>query len=590
MKPSSYHPWSAGSRCRRLLTLTVYLLATASIYLLFKEPIHSRVTGLLEPFSFSGDALQHIAPMWFVRHPERIAHDYIQTYYLNAIFPLLFKGVYAVATLFTSPLGASKIITIILSALFVITTTATSKRLAGTIAAYLTALFATGGVVKNMYFMGGIQRSFGIWLASLALYFICSGRVIALGLTGVVAAMLYPAASIFILTAIALILLLPARLRGSASSWPLKKRMVFFGLCTLGCTLAVSPQLVGGSMYGPRLSLKDEAKYPEWGIGGRYTDGDRGVPLAFTTRVFSSAVSSLVASRVKARKHLPGKDDQPEEGLFDLPLSTEVSGVFAFTAVCAVWILYQLRGQVSAAALRCGVFALTMLVAFVGATLLFPLLYIPSRYVMLGCIPLVPVVFPCVWTSACTQVFRERLAALNSIFALVLGCSLFVWLGWLHPSVRGFPSASGHLPLFRFVRTLPADTIIAGWPRGIINQIPLFTARSVLLFEEGHQIFHRDCLEELRNRTRSLIALYAATDTAPLTELQTRYKVTHLLLDKRHLDKAPPYFAPFDAEMKAARVSVEGKTLILAELALTKAIYESGNFVLIDLNKAPLSP
>jgi hypothetical protein len=107
----------------------------------------------------------------------------------------------------------------------------------------------------------------------------------------------------------------------------------------------------------------------------------------------------------------------------------------------------------------------------------------------------------------------------------------------------------------------------------------------VLLFEEGHQIFHRDCLEELRRRTRSLIHLYAATNAAPLAELQNGYNVTHLLLDKRHLDKAPPYFAPFDEEMKTARAEVGGKPLFLAELANTQAVFQSGNLVLIDLGK-----
>jgi hypothetical protein len=183
------------------------------------------------------------------------------------------------------------------------------------------------------------------------------------------------------------------------------------------------------------------------------------------------------------------------------------------------------------------------------------------------------------------ELFKNYTKRGSSAIAFAAGGAVFVSLGWLHPTVRGLPSASGHLALFRFIRTLPADSVIAGWPRGIINQIPLFTARSVLLFEEGHQIFHRDCLEELRRRTRSIIHLYAATDAAPLAELQNDYKVTHLLLDKRHLDKAPPYFAPFDEEMKAARAAVDGKTLFLAELANTAAVYQTGNFVLMDLTK-----
>jgi hypothetical protein len=559
------------------------LLAAVSIYLIFRKPIHARLGDLFDPFSFSGDALQHIAPMWFVRSPELISHDYIQTYYLSAILPPLFKAVYAVATLVTSPLLASKIITVILSVVFILTVTVTSKQLAGGIAAYLTALFATGAVVKNMYFMGGIQRSFGIWLSSLALYLVCSGRVAPLGLLGVVAAMLYPAAAVYIVCVLTLILLLPRQLRGSASSWTLRKRVLFLGGCVAGCSLVALPQLLGGGAYGPRLSRSDEATYQEWGISGRYTDGDRGVPLAFSPRVFSTAVSGLFASRVKARKH-PQQDDT-EDGPLDLTAPEGGVVVIATTALCMVWLLYRLRCHLAPATLRCGIFGLSMLLAFGAATMLFPLLYIPSRYVTLGCISLIPVIFPCIWTSTVMELFKNYTKRGSSAIAFAAGGAVFVSLGWLHPTVRGLPSASGHLALFRFIRTLPADSVIAGWPRGIINQIPLFTARSVLLFEEGHQIFHRDCLEELRRRTRSIIHLYAATDAAPLAELQNDYKVTHLLLDKRHLDKAPPYFAPFDEEMKAARAAVDGKTLFLAELANTAAVYQTGNFVLMDLTK-----
>ena len=575
---------SEDSISRRLLTLLVSLAALASIYLIFQRPIHSRLSDLFDPFSFSGDALQHIAPLWFIRSPEVINHDYIQTYYLNAILPPLFKAAYAIATLFTSPLVASKIITVALSVLFILTVTATSNLLAGRIAAYLTALFATGAVLKNMYFMGGIQRSFGIWLSALALHLVCSGQIIPLGVLGILAAMLYPAAAVYIVALLALVLALPAQLRGSASAWTVKKRFIFFSMCVVCCSLAIAPQLLGGSKYGPRLSLRDEATYQEWGVGGRYTDGDRGVPLAFGPRVLSTLVSGISASRIKALKH--PQEEESNDAAFELTPSQEGISVISFTAVCALWLIYRLRSKLTPATARCAIFALCMLVTFVAATLLFPLLYIPSRYVTLGCNPLTPVLFPCIWKATVANLCKSRGQLMAACAALATGIGLFVWLGWLHPTVRGLPSASGHIALFRFVRTLPPDTIIAGWPRGMINQIPLFTAHSVLLFEEGHQIFHRDCLEELRRRTRSLIQLYAATDSAPLKELQARYKVTHILLDKRHLEKAPAYFAPFNEEIKAARAEQAGKPLFLEQLANSKAAFESGNLVLIDIQKA----
>jgi hypothetical protein len=577
----------SDNRCvvtfRGFTRVALYVLAAVSVYWILRQPIHTRLVNLFDPFSFSGDALQHIAPLWFVRDPGHASHDYIATYYLAAILPPLFKGIYAVVTLFTSPLAASKVITFLLSLLFVITTTLTSKRLAGGAAAYLTLLFASGAVLKNFYFMGGIQRGFGIWLASLALFYTCSGRIVPLGVIAILAAMVYPAASVFILVLLTVLLLLPKAFRGSAEHWALRKRFVFLTCCGTFCALAVLPQILGGSHYGPRLSKTDEAVYQEWSSSGRYTDGDRGVPIPFFERVGSSVVSAISASRVKAKKHTSATSSEGDKD-FDLSPSQEGYVVMVFTLFCALWILYHRRCAMSAEAVRCGVFAGAMCLSFIAATALFPLLYISSRYIALGCIPLTPVVCTCLWSGAVSTLLQRRKVIVQTGACIALGAGLFVWLGWLHPAIRELPSASGHLPLFRFVRTLPADSIIAGWPRGVINQIPLFTAHTALLFEEGHQIFHRDYLEELRSRMRDLIALYAATDSAPLTELISRYKVSHILLDLRHLEKPPPYFAPFDAEMKHARAATEGKPLLLAELAKTRAIFQLGHLVLIDVS------
>jgi hypothetical protein len=169
-------------------------------------------------------------------------------------------------------------------------------------------------------------------------------------------------------------------------------------------------------------------------------------------------------------------------------------------------------------------------IAFGAAKLLFPLLYIPSRYVALGTIALIPVVFPALWVLIGRALAPSNQKRLGAPLAVALGVAAIVSLGWLDTAVKRLPTASGNRVLFAAIRDLPPDAVIASWPRGIASMIPLFTGRSVLVFEEGHQIFHRDFLVEMRARTRAIIAAYAATDITPIKKLRDHYRVSHILI------------------------------------------------------------
>ncbi len=578
----------AGPRVGHVVRrLVLAACAVASTYLLFRQAINQRLANLLDPYSFNGDALQHIAPLWYLWDQGKAANDYIATYYLSAILPPLFKGIYALLTLAWTPIMASKLVALSLSVLFILTVTATSIRLAGGVAGFLTLVLATGGVLKNIYFSGGIQRGFGIWLSSLALYFLVSGNIIGLSVTGVVAASLYPTATVLIVTSLGFILFIaPAKFRGAAMPWNLSKRLAWLiGTC-LACSIVTLPQLMAGTRYGERLSMAYEAEFPEWSALGRYTQGDRGVPVAFFPRAFRVVVSGLSATKIRESK----EESDPEEisNSRDVELSPSDKGgiVALLTGLCSLVCLWRLRGAPSNFAMRCGIFFFATVISYGFATALFPALYIPSRYIALGIIPLVPVVFPCLWCGIVHKLLQTLNPRMSSILSLAIGMSFITWLGWSDLTFRRLPSAAGYRPLFKFIRTLPPEAVIATWPRGIGNMIPLFTAHKTLLFEEGHQIFHRNVTEETRKRMRAIIALYAATDQAPVDALRRDYGVTHILLDTRHLSKDPPYFEPFHSEFLAARASHKNASLYLDQLAKQNTVYTLGPFVIIDVSKS----
>ncbi|MFN5064021.1 MAG: hypothetical protein ACK5GN_14390 [Pseudomonadota bacterium] len=586
----SKHP--GKERKQRVEALVISLITVAITAWILWKPLILRVQGILDPFSFNGDALQHIAPMWFVHQPSSAVHDYTLRYYLEAILPPLFKAIYAILTNWLTPAVASKLLTIGLSLAFIIISTLTARRLAGWAAGSLTFFLATAGVLKNLYFMGGIQRGFGFCISSLALYLVCSGRLVPLGLLGVVAAMLYPAAAVCIITILGLLVLLPRSCRGSMANWSIFKRLSFVAVCAGLMGLAVAPQIAGGQRYGQRLSIDAAVEFPEWGPEGRYTPGDRGVPVSFRRKVLSAATSALSADKVTkdrgANRAGAASSDPGAKETSPLPMV-----VIMATLICAALIAVRRPKSISAAAWRCGIFCLGITVAFFVACQVFPLLYIPARYLALGATALTPVVFPVLWrviVEACMPASRYLP---RGVFTVALGSSLLLALGWHTLSPKRLPSTVGNRALFGAIRALPADAVIAAWPRGIANMIPLFTARSVLVFEEGHQIFHRDFLEEMRRRTRAIIAAFAATDVAPLQALRRDYRVSHILVNKRHLTQSPDYFAPFDTEMRAARERSGESPLILSALAASNSTFVDNDYVLIDIqgltDVAPLS-
>ena len=97
--------------------------------------------------------------------------------------------------------------------------------------------------------------------------------------------------------------------------------------------------------------------------------------------------------------------------------------------------------------------------------------------------------------------------------------------------------------------------------------------------------FHLRYTELMRERTRALIAAYFASDPAPLRELHRGYGVTHLLVDRSHFASVPPYFAPFDAEARAAFAAGRARGLELERALARDAGTETGGVVVVELSR-----
>ncbi len=555
-------------------------------YLLFRAPFKARIRSILDPYSFSGDALQHIPPLWYAHERALFSLDYVREYYWNALFPPLFKATYWVVTFLAEPAAASKIVSCVLAFLFIATLTRASWVLAGRASAFVTLLLATGGTLKNFPFMSGLQRGFGTWLCAVMLLCIVEGNIVGLGVTITITALFYPAAAVFGLTTLGLVLCLPQRFLTSTKAWTLKRRAIVLASVVASTSLAVLPQLIAGSRYGERLSIVHEREFEEWGPNGRYTQGDRGVPMSFTQKFLENSMASLLPGKLgRVKQTTPDTDTTADEPSRNELLYRELIVIVVVSLLCALVLVRRAGSGISPKAARIGAYIVAIGASFAMATVLFPLLYIPTRYVVITLPALIPLVFPALWTRATAALLTFGSARIREVSGAVVGVTVLALMGWFSLSVKPMPTASGHRELFSYIRSLPRESVIAGWPRGSLDTISLFTGRNVLLHEEAHQIFHRDFLLECRRRMRAIVNLYAATDKTAVDELRREYGVTHLLIDRKHLRNIPSYFAPFKDEIIAARAATGGDALYLERLAQEAAAFRLQHLVLIDLSK-----
>jgi hypothetical protein len=162
-------------------------------------------------------------------------------------------------------------------------------------------------------------------------------------------------------------------------------------------------------------------------------------------------------------------------------------------------------------------------------------------------------------------------------------CLLFV--GRRGSRVAGLDLRIDHeTKVYTFLETLPKDALIAGWPEGIMDNVPYLAKRQAFITRELHQPFNIGFANELRTRMKAFLEAYTASDEEPVRLLRLRFGVTHVLIDRRHFaGHLPRYFAPFDEWASAAFDSGREKGYYLPRAAGSLSVFEEGPIAILDL-------
>ncbi len=565
---------------KRLLPI---LLSGLVLLLVFWEVLVSKLSFLLNLTPRSGDVLQHLSPFWryyFENRNDPLSSDYVTQYYLDAILPTLYKGIFWFVCQFTEPVTASAYLTISLHALIFLSLTAASLRVSRS---YVFG-FVVAGLVLNSLLLGGLwntalERTFGAALLSFSIYLLAHERVRGISVTALIAVMIYPPVALIILGMYLVIYagLIWQRkgLKGIQAKHLFQPILILFlfGVCA-------APQIFGGVKYGERLTLADADEYPEVGPGGRLSSVDQGRGDFSPRRVFKANLN-----RYLFKFSGDNKSDKAQSALLwsvSLLLAMAIS-LLVFKKPKLEWVASVDRSLLMLTALPVSMICCTVL-----ASVVFPLLYIPSRYLSTGAAPVILLIMPLILWCGLGRVIAGRIrdCFMVSIFSLMI---LTLHGGLPTPKKNQKFDNNRFAQVDKALKALPTDALIAGWPRGAINWVPLVSGRSAFITEETHQVFHLEYVNEMRKRISVLIKLFCNADDkvqteAILSRLRSEWGVSHLFLDKSSGALSTSYFKPFIDEISQCPNKFEGLQKILISTLKERIIYDSDRFTILATN------
>jgi hypothetical protein len=244
------------------------------------------------------------------------------------------------------------------------------------------------------------------------------------------------------------------------------------------------------------------------------------------------------------------------------------------------------------AARRLIILLLAVFIAYGVSYTLAPYLFLPSRHLRYSIPVIATIMFPAAISALAGMVERFlKLKGLKPIGVLLLTVLVLAFLGGRGSEAAGLNVClENNQRIYRAVQSFPPNSVVAGWPRGLLNNIPYLCKRRAFMTFETHITFHKGYIEEMRRRMRALLEAYFASSLEPLVRLREEFGVTHLLVNTQHYSiNRPSYFKPFDEWVKTAYTNGKRAGFELprhfAEAGAEAGIFSDGPYVLVDLSR-----
>jgi hypothetical protein len=561
-----------------------WMLMLAGWLLVFGSTLASHIRRTSKPDVLSDDMRIPLVHLYHWRDRTLFVDDPIGKYHSDGAGDL-WRALYAAAAPWIDIVVFGKVLTYACFLLTLAGIAVAAARLGGRAAAFSAVGLALGTFVFMDRIGGGLPRAFAYPCLAWAAACLVTGRIRTLAAIAVVGAGFYPLIPVVCGLSLAVVLLLlPPRDRGSARHWTLKRRFALLLLTLAGAAVVLAPFAWRMQPYGSVIRATDVKEFPEIGKHGRVGIYNRppSPPFAQVARVGEQTLIGegrpLVSSLFKRVTTRTGELDDA----FAYPLA-----LLTLAGVARLGLARNGRRIRRLSAL-----AVATVAGFILAELVTPSLVLGQRYVRFGVPILVAIVVPSAALGLLPQRWRlpgplARFTAPAFVFAY--GTLLLLAVG-----ARGRPDSGMSEKLerrdnkvFAAIAKLPPSAVLAGWPAGVLEDIPIATRRTAFITGQLYMPYHKDMTLEMRERTRAVIRAYFAPDLAPLLLLRDKYRVTHFLVEPAQLQKPSDLFAPLDSDVKKARkkLAESGKPNALATDFGRAVIYRDERFTVLELSK-----
>jgi len=350
-----------------------------------------------------------------------------------------------------------------------------------------------------------------------------------------------------------------------AGAWGWRRRilaLVVTGAVALGVS---ATSLVRPNEFGQVIDPNTQVEaYPEAGSEGRHFIGTQ-KPIVYSISSFAKQFRLAIGSESFAK------------GLFLL-----------YVALCLTFLVAKRDDQRFRPlwAFCGGALVAGLLGALLVPGLAYRFIYYPLHTLFAFAVPLVAVWGIQRFSSAAGPIRRHLL--LSSAVAVLL---LSMTMDRAYPGGKAalvIHLNSDQQKVLGFIATMPKDTLVAGWPTGLIESVPYFAKRPALILNKTHYPIHTGYVAEMRRRMYALIDAYFAVEARPLVKLRDEWGVDLLIASEARLRKGPgktDYFEPFETYLRALAQADPGRVPYLLRPAPGAVLFRAGDLSVIDLRR-----
>jgi hypothetical protein len=225
------------------------------------------------------------------------------------------------------------------------------------------------------------------------------------------------------------------------------------------------------------------------------------------------------------------------------------------------------------------------LILYFGSQLVFPILYLPSRYIAVSSLLLSVIlimILASLWVFEIAQIFfKKYFYQVAAIILIFLGYNFWThFKPFYHARYVSIDARVNNL-----LQNLPADSLIAGHPLlPDLNVASITSKRSVFIDYERSMAYTKESLAEIRRRNEVAIKMVYAKDREEFINLAQANSITHFLAhyyfySPEYLSN-PVYIKHYD-EFLIKQCSISGQKFFLQEF-LEKS---KQNYMVIDVSR-----